>query len=290
MPAAEQTILSPGLYIVATPIGNLAEISQRALEVLARVEMVLCEDTRNSRRLLQHYGLVGQLRAHHRFNEQASQQRILLQLAAGATMALVSDAGTPCISDPGRRLVAACHEHNIRVVPISGPSAITTALMASGMAEDGFVFAGFPPAKEAARRAWLAKKLSLGQALIVFEAPHRLLALLHDLSELAGRQHRLCVARELSKHFEQIRAGSLGEQINWFNKNPQSLRGECTLVIEPLQPAQPREQKFFTDPATMARLFDDCGVPVSVASSALARVSGLPKRLCYQICLEHKHK
>lgn len=198
------------LYIVATPIGNLQDVSPRVIETLQSVNLIACEDTRHTVKLLNHFGIQKPLQSYHDFNEQEKADALVKRLLAGDNIALVSDAGTPAISDPGYRVVRACREKEIPIVAIAGPSALTAALSASGLPSDEFLFAGFLPAKAEARRRKLRELRDLTCTLVFYEAPHRIEAMLEDLLEILG-DREACVAREITKIHEAYVFGRLAE-------------------------------------------------------------------------------
>lgn len=216
------------LYIVATPIGNLEDITQRALRVLGEVDLVACEDTRRTRVLLNHFGIKTKTISYHEHNERERAAEICELLAAGKNVALVSDAGTPLINDPGFRVANAAIELNLPVVPVPGPTAFVSALVASGLPSDQFFFAGFLPARANARRAQLEELRAIPATLVFYEAPHRINATLKDALEVLGNR-RAAVARELTKIHEEIARGSLAELAQRFSATP--ARGEMVLII-----------------------------------------------------------
>ena len=221
----------PGsLYIVATPIGNLDDITQRALAVLQQVQLIACEDTRHSRKLLSHYGITTPTISYHEHNEQERAAQLLERLEAGASIAIVSDAGTPGVNDPGFRIVSLAIEKGIPVVPIPGASAPIAALVSSGLPTDEFFFAGFLPPKKNARRARLSELRSLPATLVFFEAPHRIAATLQDALEVLGPR-RAVVARELTKMHEEFVRGTLDHLAAQFLDGDKA-RGEMVLLIE----------------------------------------------------------
>lgn len=221
----------PGtLYLVATPIGNLADITHRALQVLRDVELIACEDTRHTRKLLQHYGVTTKTVSYHEHNEQQRAAELIDLLRQGSDVAVVSDAGTPSISDPGFRLVRAAIENEIAVVPVPGPSALISALIAAGLPTDEFFFAGFLPAKSNARRARLNELRSVPGTLIFYEAPHRLAATLKDAYEILGEREAV-VARELTKLHEEIRRGRLSQLTADYTEKT-DVRGEIVVLID----------------------------------------------------------
>jgi len=222
---------TPGtLYLVATPIGNLEDITARALRVLSEVDLIACEDTRHTRKLLTHFRIQTKTISYHEHNERERATKLCALIASGTNIALVSDAGTPAISDPGYRLVRAAIEHNIRVVPVPGPTAFVAALIASGLPTDEFFFGGFLPSRTSARRARLAILRPLPVTLIFYEAPHRIAQTLTDAREILG-EREACVTRELTKLHEEIARGRLSDLAAHFG-NEQSARGEMVLVID----------------------------------------------------------
>ncbi|HZN09842.1 MAG TPA: 16S rRNA (cytidine(1402)-2'-O)-methyltransferase [Pyrinomonadaceae bacterium] len=220
----------PGtLYLVATPIGNLADVTHRALDILRKVSLIACEDTRHTRKLLQHYGIETKTISYHEHNEQQRARELVQTLHDGNDVAVVSDAGTPSISDPGYRLVRAAIENDIPVVPVPGPSALISALVAAGLPTDEFFFGGFLPAKSNARRTRLNELRSVPGTLVFYEAPHRLAETLNDALEILG-EREAAVARELTKLHEEIKRGRLSELANHYaTEEP---RGEIVLLID----------------------------------------------------------
>lgn len=222
----------PGvLHIVATPIGNLGDLSRRAGEILAAVDLVLAEDTRHSRKLLNGMNIKTPVRAFHKDNETKATAHAIARLAAGAEVALVADAGTPLISDPGFKLVRQAHKKGIRVSPIPGPAALIAALSASGIAPDRFLFEGFAPEKQAARRKRLQALAGESRTLIFYEAPHRITAFLDDAIAVFSGNREASIARELTKKFETIRRGELASLKAWIEQEPNQRRGEFVVVI-----------------------------------------------------------
>lgn len=222
----------PGvLHIVATPIGNLGDLSRRAGEILAAVDLVLAEDTRHSRKLLNGMNIKTPVRAFHKDNETRATAHAIARLVAGAEVALVADAGTPLISDPGFKLVKQAHEKGIRVSPIPGPTALIAALSASGIAPDRFLFEGFAPEKPVARRKRLQALAGESRTLIFYEAPHRITAFLDDAIAVFSGGREAAIARELTKKFETIRRGELAGLKAWIEQEPDQRRGEFVVVI-----------------------------------------------------------
>jgi 16S rRNA (cytidine1402-2'-O)-methyltransferase len=217
------------LFVVATPIGNLADASPRSIEVLRAVDSIAAEDTRRTRKLLAHYGVPGKLISYHDHNEERASARILDDLMAGADVALVTDAGTPLIADPGYRLVAACAERGVEVVPVPGPSAVTAALSVAGLPPHPFYFAGYLPRKRSARVKRLESLVGLGCTVVIYESPHRIAAALRDLLDVFG-DRRAALARELTKVHEEVLRGPLSELCGVAETR--ELRGEIVLVVE----------------------------------------------------------
>jgi 16S rRNA (cytidine1402-2'-O)-methyltransferase len=218
--------------VVATPIGNLEDISSRALESLARADAIAAEDTRVTARLLEHHRVQGKLVAAHEHNERRAADWIVEQLALGKTVALVTDAGTPAVSDPGATVVARVRAAGFKVVPVPGPNAAVTALSAAGIAEAPFLFAGFLPAKPTERRKALERLAELPYTLVLYEAPHRIVQCVEDMSAALGPERTLLIARELTKLFEQIHRCRLGEAAAWLRADGDRQRGEFVLIAE----------------------------------------------------------
>mgnify|MGYP000569080661 CR=1 FL=1 len=275
--------LDPGLYIVATPIGNLGDITIRALETLAAADVLACEDTRVTRRLLDRYGIKAKPVAYHEHNADAAGPKLVAALHEGRTVALVSDAGTPLVSDPGFRLVATARAEGIRVIPIPGASATLAALAASGMPSDDFRFIGFLPAKDGARRSRLAALAHEPSTLIAFESPNRLQATLAAIADTFGPDRPVSVARELTKRFETVRTGPAGEIAEQFAA--ETVKGEIVVLIAPA----PEGDTEWTPDRTETLLRDLLSaMPVSRAAREAASVTGLPKSDLYARLLELK--
>jgi 16S rRNA (cytidine1402-2'-O)-methyltransferase len=228
--AAEAEALPPGLYIVATPIGNLRDVTFRALATLAAADAVLAEDTRVTRTLMMHYGITTPLVAYHEHSNEAVRERMILRMQAGEALALVSDAGTPLVSDPGYKLVQAAIAAGLAVTPIPGPSAVMTAIVAAGLPTDRFFFEGFLPQKSGARRNRLEALGAIPGTLVLFESPHRLPEMLADAAAVLGGSRPAAVARELTKLFETVRRGSLGSLAGEFAEEGPP-KGEVVVVI-----------------------------------------------------------
>lgn len=275
---------TPGtLWIVATPIGNLEDLSARAQRLLGEADLVLCEDTRHSGRLLAAFGLKARLAALHEHNEERETPALVARLLAGETMALVSDAGTPLLSDPGFRLVCAAAEAGITVSPVPGPSAVLAALSVAGLPTDRFVFEGFLPARQAARRARLDTLAEEARTLVLFEAGNRVVALLGDAVAALGSERRATVARELTKLHETIYRGTLGELATRLAADPDAQRGEIVVVIAGCAPVAAREG----DEGLLGRLLPALleELPPSRAVRIAAKLSGVPRRRAYEIAL-----
>lgn len=231
------------LYVVATPIGNLGDLSARARDTLAAVSLIAAEDTRHSRKLLDHFGITSKMLSLHEHNEASRVPGLVEQLSAGASIALISDAGTPLLSDPGSRLVAATIAAGVRVSPIPGPDAATAALSAAGLACEHYWFEGFLPARSGARRARLQRLSSVDASLVFYVAPHRLVAELQDMLEVLGSQRQGALARELSKMHEQFYRGSLADLADMAGVEPMMTRGELVLIVEGAEVADGDERE-----------------------------------------------
>jgi 16S rRNA (cytidine1402-2'-O)-methyltransferase len=284
----------PGaLYVVATPIGNLADLSLRALHVLALVDRVACEDTRTSGPLLRHFGLEKPLLALHEHNERAAAAQVCAFLAAGERVAYVSDAGTPAVSDPGAVLVAAATAAGHRVIPLPGPSSALAALSVAGdAAARGFVIAGFLPGKTHERERAIAGWRRSEQAIVVFEAPHRIEALGQALAAdeaAAGRRiaRLVTVCRELTKQFEQVRTLPLPELPGWLAADPNHRRGEFVLVLH-ATPAEPADPEVLPEEAARTLRILVGELPLAQAAALAAELTGLPRKRLYAQALAWK--
>jgi len=273
--------LSPGLYLVATPIGNLGDISIRALETLAGADIIACEDTRVSRVLLDRFGITTRPYAYHEHNAERVGPKLMAALDAGKSVALISDAGTPLISDPGYRLSQTAIEAGVPVIPIPGASAPMAALVASGLPSDAFLFAGFLPSKDKARRDRLGEFKTVAATLMFFESPNRLAAGLKSAADVLGTDRPAAVCRELTKVYEEIRRGTLGELATQYED--ENVRGEIVLVIGPGSTPLPSE----TDvDALLAKLAAE--LPAGKAATEAARLTGFPRKDLYQLLLDMK--
>jgi 16S rRNA (cytidine1402-2'-O)-methyltransferase len=269
------------LYVVATPIGNLADASPRALEALRAADLVACEDTRTSRTLLAHHGIAARTLALHQHNERAASAKLLAALREGKNIALVSDAGTPAVSDPGAFLVEAAHRAGVRVIPLPGPSAALAALSAAGFAAGQFLFAGFLPAARGARRKAL-EALDLPYPVVLYEAPHRVREALEDLLACFGAAREIVIARELTKKFEEIARLPLGEAQAWLEAQPHRQQGEFVLV---LAPGAEKRRAAEMDTARVLDLLLEA-LPASEAARLAARITGAPRNALYKMALQ----
>ena len=223
---------SAGLYVVATPIGNLEDLSLRAVNILQNVDLVLAEDSRHSGKLLKHYGIHTPVLAYHDHNERQLVPEIIEKIRAGKAVALISDAGTPLISDPGYKLVTAVHAEGLNIIPVPGPSALICALSVSGLPTDRFVFEGFLPGKQHARQQRLSELAVENRTLVFYEVPHRICSCLEDMIGCFGTDRIAALAKELTKKFEIIRRGTLGDLLNWLQDDPLHQKGEFVLLVQ----------------------------------------------------------
>ena len=273
------------LYIVATPIGNLEDLAPRAIRLLSTVDLIAAEDTRHSSKLLHHFGIATKMTPVHEHNERVQIPKLIAQLQAGKSIALISDAGTPLISDPGFHLVRAARQAGVTVIPVPGPCAAIVALSAAGLPSDHFVFEGFPPAKTAARRAVYEKLRDEPRTLIFYESPHRILESLQDMADVIGPGREAVLARELTKQFETIRAGTLAELYAFVRADADQQRGEFVLLIHGAE----REQREALD-ADAERILNILleDLPVSQSVTLAARITGLKKNRLYEYALRIK--
>ncbi|HSQ23155.1 MAG TPA: 16S rRNA (cytidine(1402)-2'-O)-methyltransferase [Pyrinomonadaceae bacterium] len=282
----------PGtLYIVSTPIGNLEDITQRALRVLREVDLIACEDTRHTRKLLNHFSIDTKTISYHEHNERERAEELCKVLADGKSIALVADAGTPLISDPGFRIVSLAREKGIRVVPIPGATAFVAALAASGLASDQILFAGFLPARANARRAKLEELRANPATLIFYEAPHRIAATLHDAVDVLGDRQAV-IARELTKMHEEFVGGHLSELADRFSEH--APRGEMVLIIAGARSDQSRDQEILNPTsgrlAARVRDLENEGVDVRMALKKAARELGLKRDEAYRLWESQKNR
>tara|TARA_Y100000782_G_scaffold105964_1_gene126437 strand:- start:147 stop:1004 length:858 start_codon:yes stop_codon:yes gene_type:complete len=277
------TIAAGTLFVVATPIGNLQDLTPRALQVLREVSLIAAEDTRHSARLMQHFGINTPMTACHDHNERDKGQRLVERLLAGESLALISDAGTPLISDPGYHLVRQAREAGIRVSPVPGACALIAALSAAGMPSDRFAFEGFLPAKAHGRQQRLQALQGEQRTWLVYEAPHRLLECLQDMQKVLGGERRVLLARELTKTFETLHAAPLAELVAWVAADSDQQRGECVLVVEGAPEPEADEVSAQTLHILDLLLAE---LPVKRAARLAAEITGARKNQLYQIALE----
>lgn len=274
--------LAGRLYIVATPIGNLDDVTLRAIEVLRGVDRILAEDTRHSRRLLDHLGIAKPMLSLHEHNEVEATGRIVEQLKAGESLALVSDAGTPLISDPGFPLVRACREQGIAVIPIPGPSALLAALSVAGLPTDRFRFEGFLPRRQQARKAHLESLVRETTTLVFYESSHRILESLNDLVEVFGGLRVAVLARELTKLHETVRSAPLAELLQWVEADDNQRKGEIVVLVAG---AEAGGDRLSVDvDGLLGVLLEE--LPVKQAAGLAARITGEKKNLMYRRALE----
>jgi 16S rRNA (cytidine1402-2'-O)-methyltransferase len=272
------------LYLVATPIGNLEDITLRAIRILKEADIIACEDTRQTQKLLQHYGIRKEMVSYHEHNELTRSPELAIELEQGAKIALVSDAGTPGISDPGHRLVTLCLRHHIPVVPIPGPSALVAALAASGLPTEEFLFIGFLPPRAGARRKALDALKAESRTLIFYEAPHRVVETLADATEILGPRPAV-IAREVTKIHEEFLRGPLAELLESARKR--APRGEITLLIGPGDPRAQKVELSVSLKERVEQLEAEGGIDRKAALKQAARERGLGKREAYkQLLLE----
>lgn len=274
------------LYVVATPIGNLDDISARALNILRTVALIAAEDTRHSARLMQHFGIGTPLAACHEHNERDQGGRFLARLLAGDDVALISDAGTPLISDPGYHLVRQARAAGIAVVPVPGACALIAALSAAGLPSDRFIFEGFLPAKTAGRRARLEQVKEEPRTLIFYEAPHRILECLQDMQAVFGDERPALLARELTKTFETLKGMPLAELAAWVAADSNQQRGECVVLVAGWQ-APEGEEAVSTEALRVLNLLL-AEMPLKRAAALAAEITGVRKNLLYQAALEQQ--
>lgn len=271
------------LYIVATPIGNLGDMTSRAIEVLGSVDLIAAEDTRHSARLLAHFAIRTRTTSYHDFSDDARTESLLDLVAGGQSIALISDAGTPLISDPGYRLVQRARERGLTVVPVPGVSALTTALSAAGLPSDRFVFEGFTPAKRVARLRYFEELAGEPRTLVFYESPHRILDSLEDMVEVFGGERRAVICRELTKTFETIRQDTLSALLAFTREDDNQQKGEFVVLVH----GAPAPQKSEVSAQTL-RVLDVLLESLSVkqAATLAARITGEKKNALYELALQ----
>lgn len=272
------------LYVVATPIGNLDDMSVRALKVLREVALIAAEDTRHSARLMQHFGIGTPLAACHEHNERDEGSRFITRLLAGDNVALISDAGTPLISDPGYHLVRQARAAGIAVVPVPGACALIAALSAAGLPSDRFMFEGFLPAKAVGRRAKLELVKEEPRTLIFYEAPHRILECLQDMEQVFGTERPALLARELTKTFETLKGLPLGELRAFVEADSNQQRGECVVLVAGWTPPEDEDVVGTEARRILGLLLEE--MPLKRAAALAAQITGVRKNLLYQVALD----
>ncbi len=275
----------PTLYVVATPIGNLQDISLRAIEVLKTVDAIAAEDTRHTSHLLSHFAIQKKLIAVHEHNEQKSAQILLERLQAGESIALVTDAGTPGISDPGAIVVDVLREAGVNVVPVPGASAVIAALSASGITASGFMFHGFLPASGSQRRKTLEGLKAYTSTLVFYEAPHRIVECVEDLATVLGGERRITIARELTKTFETFHRCALQDAKIWLESDPNQQRGEFVLLVEA---AALVEQADISEDAERILRLLLADLPLKQAVKLATEITGVKKNILYEFALKLK--
>jgi 16S rRNA (cytidine1402-2'-O)-methyltransferase len=274
--------LAPGLYLVSTPIGNLQDITLRALRVLKEAAVIACEDTRQTQKLLQHFGITTKTVSYHEHNEQQRAAELIVRLEDGEVVAMVSDAGTPGVSDPGYRLIQLAIRHRVEVVPVPGASALLAALVASGLGTDDFRFCGFLPAKHGARKTMLESLSDAPYTLVFYEAPHRILETLEDVVETMGADRRVVLARELTKIHEEFRRDSAGNLFDDLRKKDMGLKGEIVLVIDRAPPARPAAVAKQDAATRLGEIMQAQQLDEKAALKALAKEMGVSKSEAYR--------
>ena len=273
------------LYVVATPIGNLGDITLRALEVLKSVDAIAAEDTRHTSGLLGHFGISKKLIAVHQHNEQQSAENLLARLQAGESIALVTDAGTPAVSDPGAIVVNVLQKAGVKIVPIPGASAVVAALSASGITNNGFHFIGFLPASGSQRRKALEAVKTQTSTLVFYEAPHRIIECVEDLSTVFGDARRMTIAREITKTFETFHHCLLGEAKNWLMSDPNQQRGEFVLLIEASEDTDDNIAEVEAERVLRLLLAD---LPLKQAVTLAVEITRAKKNWVYELALSIK--
>ncbi len=269
------------LYIVATPIGNLGDISERAIETLKQVDLIAAEDTRHSKTLLERFAIKTNTRAYHEHNEEQLTMQLIEKLINGESIALISDAGTPLINDPGYKLVAAAHDNNIQVVPIPGPSAIITALSASGLPTNKFIFEGYLPPKSEARKMRLSELKNESRTLVFYEAPHRIVESLKIMQEIYGAERRATIARELTKQFEQIVRDTLSALNKKLESEEIRIKGEFVVIVDGAQEVSISDEEVLRINQILSE-----NLSPKEAAGLTAKITGKKKNEVYKLALE----
>ena len=276
----------PGsLYIVATPIGNLADLSERAIETLKQVDLIAAEDTRHSKTLLERFTIKTKTIAYHEHNEEKTTPQLIQQLMDGQSIALISDAGTPLINDPGYKLVAAAHDNNIKVIPIPGASAIITALSASGLPTYKFIFEGYLPAKKEARKTHLSDLKNESRTLVFYEAPHRIVESMKIMQDVFGDERKVTIARELTKQFEQIVRDTLSEINKKLESEEIKVKGEFVIIVEGAEEVSVSDEEVLR----INQILSEQLSPKD-AAGLTAKITGRKKNEVYELALNKKIK
>jgi len=283
---SQVSITAGALYVVATPIGNLDDMSRRAVAVLRGVTVIAAEDTRHSAGLLRHFDIATPLVALHEHNERQQSEKLIDRLRAGGAIALISDAGTPLLSDPGYHLVRAAHRAGLRVIPVPGPSAAIAALSVSGLPTDRFSFEGFLSAKATARRARLAELQADPRTLIFYEAPHRIAAALDDMVTVFGAEREAVLARELTKLYETVRAAALGELAEWVRGDADQQRGELVVLV---RGAEARASEALSEDAQRIVRVLLAELPLKQAVALTAAITGEKRNALYEWAMHLKN-
>ncbi|MBT67901.1 MAG: 16S rRNA (cytidine(1402)-2'-O)-methyltransferase [Thiotrichales bacterium] len=267
------------LYIVATPIGNLSDISIRAVDILKNVDLVLAEDTRHSKKLFSHYEIDTPLKAFHEHNEKDKTEKVINEINAGQSIAMISDAGTPLISDPGYHLVSKAKKAGLNVVPVPGPSALIAAISSSGVASSSFTFFGFLPSKPVARLKLLQSKANLDETIVFYESPKRILSTLKDMLEVFGKSREVCLAKEITKSFETILTDKLPILIEYLESDSAHQKGEFVVLVSPSDKIDRVEADSQLD-KLLPILCAEMGA--SKAAKLAAKITGIDKKHCYK--------
>ena len=267
------------LYIVATPIGNLSDMSIRAVDILKNVDLVLAEDTRHSKKLFSHYEINTPLKAFHEHNEKDKTEKVINEINAGQSIAMISDAGTPLISDPGYHLVSKAKKAGLNVVPVPGPSALIAAISSSGVASSSFTFFGFLPSKPVARLKLLQSKANLDETIVFYESPKRILSTLKDMLEVFGKSREVCLAKEITKSFETILTDKLPILIEYLESDSAHQKGEFVVLVSPADKIDRVEADSQLD-KLLPILCAEMGA--SKAAKLAAKITGIDKKHCYK--------
>ncbi|MDB9751649.1 16S rRNA (cytidine(1402)-2'-O)-methyltransferase [Gammaproteobacteria bacterium] len=277
--------MSGTLYIVATPIGNLSDISERAIEVLKQCDLIAAEDTRHSKILLCRFNIKTKVKAYHEHNESQLTSQLIQQIIDGKFIALISDAGTPLINDPGYKLVTAAYYNRIKVIPIPGPSAVITALSASGLPTNRFIFEGYLSAKKEARKKFLQQLISESRTLVFFEAPHRILETIQDMQDVFGSERRVTIARELTKKYEQIVLDTLSAVNKKLINEEIKIKGEFVVIVEGAQETSVSDVEVLRVNQILSEKLSP-----KVAAGLTSKITGKKKNEVYQMALKASKK